>query len=154
MRLEITRRAELAVRALVALAEVERAAASAGGRSKLKGAELADRLDTTVPFCGQVVTPLVQAGWVRSDPGPTGGYRLATPVAALNVLDVIEAVDGPTDDGRCVVLNAPCNAADPCLLHRAWGVARGELRRVLSEVTVASLMPPIDVVAADPAAGR
>lgn len=150
----MTRRADLAVRALVALAEAERAAAPGGSRPTLKGAELADRLGTTVPFCGQVVTPLVQAGWVRSDPGPTGGYRLAGPIAAVHVLEVIEAVDGPTDDGRCVVLNRPCNACDPCLLHRAWDVARGELRRALAAMKVTSLMAPDDGAAASAAAGR
>ena len=66
MRLEITRRAELAVRALALL-----------GRSseRVKASVLADGLGTTVSFVPQVLGPLVRAGWVRSDPGPTGGYR-------------------------------------------------------------------------------
>jgi Rrf2 family transcriptional regulator, iron-sulfur cluster assembly transcription factor len=144
VRLEITRRAELAVRAMVALAETDRAAAVRGGPARLKGVELADRLGTTPAFCGQVVTPLVRAGWVRSDPGPTGGYGLGAPLSGLSVLDVIEVVDGPTDDGRCVVQNAACDEAAPCLLHRAWQLGRGELRRVLAEVSVASLMQPLD----------
>lgn len=153
VRLEITRRAELAVRALVALAEADRAASLGHGGPKLKGAELADRLGTTLAFCGQVVTPLVQAGWVRSDPGPTGGYRLAASAEGVNVLEVIEAVDGPTDDGRCVVAGA-CDPGVPCLLHRAWHVGREELWRVLAEVSVASLVQPIDVATAAAVSGR
>lgn len=136
MRLEITRRAELAVRAMIALAEHDRTARSES--HNLKGGELAERLGTTQSFCAQVVAPLVRAGWVRSDPGPTGGYRLAAPLGSLSVLDVIEAIDGPTDDGVCVVQGGPCRSETPCLLHRAWQSARTELTRVLDEVEVRS----------------
>jgi Rrf2 family protein len=130
----------LAVRALVVLAEADRATATGAGRAKLKGVELAERLETTPAFLGQVVTPLVRAGWVRSDPGPSGGYGLGAPVSGVSVLDVIEKVDGPTDDGRCVAQDTACNPVAPCLMHLAWQSARGELRRVLAGVSVVSLM--------------
>lgn len=139
MRLEITRRAELAVRAMTALAEH---AADGDGSPNVKGSDLAERLGTTAAFCGQVMTPLVHAGWVRSDPGPLGGYRLAAPLDALSVLDVIERIDGPTDDGRCVVEGGPCRPEAPCLLHGAWAAARAELVRVLAEVRISSLAAP------------
>ena len=123
MRLEVTRRAELAVRAL---SEIEHR----GGR--VKGRELAELLGTSPSFVAQVAAPLVRAGWLRSDPGPTGGYALATAVGDVSVLDVIEAVDGPTDTGRCVVTDHPCDPADPCVLHGAWILAREQLRVALA----------------------
>lgn len=134
MRLEVTRRAELAVRALRVLAD-------AGGR--VKGPVLADELGTSAGFTAQVVGPLVKAGWVRSEPGPSGGYVLATDLDAVRVLDVIEAIDGPTDTGRCVVVDRPCGAAgsERCVLHDAWTVARAELLRALGDVSVAHLAP-------------
>lgn len=116
MRLEITRRADLAVRAMSAL----------GAGRRLKATDLAAELDTTPGFVPQVLGPLVKAGWVRSEPGPTGGYSLVTPLARVSVLDVIEAVDGPTDAGRCVVADRACQAPF-CALHQAWGRARTEL---------------------------
>lgn len=122
MRLEITRRADLAVKAMVALGSSDR---------RWKAPALADHLQTTTGFVPQVVGPLVKAGWVRSDPGPTGGYVAAVPLAQLSVLQVIEAVDGSTDSGLCVVADRPCNADEPCTLHAAWGVARQQLMKVL-----------------------
>jgi len=122
MRLEITRRADLAVRAMVALGE-------AGGR--LKAPALADALGTTSGFVPQVVGPLVKAGWVRSEPGPTGGYVSCVDLGAVSVLAVIEAVDGATDAGRCVVADRACDGASPCSLHVAWARARRELIDVL-----------------------
>ncbi len=108
---------------------------------RVKARRLAEVLDTTPGFVPQVVGPLVKAGWVRSDPGPTGGYVLVAPLDRLSVLDVIEAVDGPTDDGRCVVADAACDADQPCVLHEAWTRARHELMRTLGSMPMASLDP-------------
>jgi Rrf2 family protein len=130
MRLEITRKADLAVRAMAALT-------AAGGR--LKGNELAAGLDTTPGFLPQVIGPLVKAGWVRSDPGPAGGYRATDAAAALSVLQIIEAIDGPTDTGRCVVADGPCDARHPCALHEAWAGARSALLATLDATPLAAL---------------
>jgi Rrf2 family protein len=131
MRLEITRRADLAVRAMALLVEGH----------QLKAADLSERLDTTPGFVPQVIGPLVKAGWVRSEPGPTGGYVLSGAPDDVSVLDVIEAVDGPTDTGRCVVADLPCGRDAPCALHAAWTHARDELTASLRTVKVADVAP-------------
>ncbi len=133
MRLEITQRADLAVRALVALQS---------SPSRLKSADLAEALGTTAGFIPQVMGPLVRVGWVRSVTGPTGGYERRRELGSLSVLEVIETIDGPTDNGRCVVSEKLCNTAEPCALHVAWARARRELRASLgglhlSEVSAA-----------------
>lgn len=130
MGLEITRRADLAVQAMTALAT---------DGTRMKGGELAETLETTVCFVAQVVAPLVKAGWVRSDPGPTGGYTACVALDRVSVLDVIESVDGPTDAGRCVVENRACGDGPTCVLHVAWGKARGELVATLREASLANL---------------
>jgi Rrf2 family iron-sulfur cluster assembly transcriptional regulator len=130
MRLEITRRADLAVRALVLLASTPR---------RWKAPELADALDTTTGFATQAIGPLVKAGWVRSCPGPTGGYVAAVRADDVSVLDVVESVDGATDAGRCVVADRACDAATPCSLHVAWGRARAELTRSLADTPLSTL---------------
>lgn len=106
---------------------------------QLKAADLSERLDTTPGFIPQVIGPLVKAGWVRSDPGPSGGYVLTGSPGAITVLDVIEAVDGPTDTGTCVVADLPCGHDAPCALHAAWTHAREELTASLRAETVADL---------------
>lgn len=132
MRLEVTRRAELAVRALALLG-------ADGGR--MKAGRLAENLDTTTGFVAQVVNPLVKAGWVRSEPGPGGGYSMRPEAAAVSVLDVIETVDGPTDDGRCVVADRPCDSGTPCVIHTAWRHACAELRSALGRMPAAGWNP-------------
>jgi Rrf2 family transcriptional regulator, iron-sulfur cluster assembly transcription factor len=123
MRLEITHRADLAVRAMQLLG---------AGSTRWKSSDLAAALDTTSGFVPQVMGPLVRAGWVRSVPGPTGGYEATTAADDISVLDVVEAIDGPTDDGRCVVADRPCDSTRPCVLHTAWGRARRQLQATLA----------------------
>jgi Rrf2 family protein len=130
MRLEISRRADLAVRALLA---IDRAA------DRVKSDALAAELGTTAGFVPQVVGPLVKRGWVRSDPGPRGGYSAAAALDQVSVLDVIETVDGPTDRGRCVVADGPCGRAPYCAMHTAWARARDELMTHLAAQSMASL---------------
>lgn len=130
MRLEVTRRAELAVRALAFLGNTTQ---------RVKGSVLAHELGTTSAFVGQVVGPLVKAGWVRSDPGPSGGYSSCVDLDQVSVLDVVEAVDGVTDTGRCVVVDRLCDSNSPCALHIAWTRARVELIKVLGAMSLADV---------------
>lgn len=128
MRLEVTRKSDLAVRSLQTLA------ASAG---RLKGPALADAVGSTSGFVSQVLTPLVRAGWVRSDPGPAGGYSLTADLDEVSVLAVIETIEGPTDAGRCVLADRPCDEGGTCALHVPWLRARSQLLTQLDAVSVA-----------------
>ncbi len=130
VRLEITRRAELAVRALALVA---------GSGARWKGSAIAAELGTTDRFVPQVLAPLVRAGWLHSEPGPNGGYVAQVALGEISVLEVIEAVDGMTDTGRCVVADGPCSTTEPCILHVAWADARGELLGSLRATPLSSL---------------
>lgn len=130
MRLEITRRSDLAARALLELART-------GERTR--SAELADRVGTTPGFLSQAMTPLVGREWVASTPGRHGGYTLTADPATISLLDIIEAIEGPTDRGQCVLEDRPCSRAAQCALHQPWSRAREQLTEELSRSTLASL---------------
>jgi Rrf2 family protein len=133
MRLEVTRRSDLALRTLLALH---------GRPDRAKAAVLAEEVGTTKGFLTQVVNPLVQRGWVRSDPGPTGGYAATYDPDEVSVLAVIEAIEGPVDTGRCVLEDRPCASAGTCALHRSWTQARSHLLDDLASHPLASLIGP------------
>ena len=132
MRLEITRKANLAIRTLATLQRE-------GGR--LSGRELAARIGTTRPFLAQVVTPLARMNWVASQPGRSGGYEVTPEAAEATVLDIIEAVEGPTDIETCVLREGECSAAAPCATHEAWSRARHALLSELAATPLADLSP-------------
>lgn len=105
----------------------------------MKGAALAERVGASPGFLSQAMTPLVAAGWVRSEPGPTGGYVLAADLSAVSLLEVIEAVEGPTEANRCVLEDRPCSASGPCALHQPWSRARAELTSELAATPLSDL---------------
>ncbi|MGB3734028.1 MAG: Rrf2 family transcriptional regulator [Ilumatobacter sp.] len=130
MRLEVSQRADLAVRALILLRR---------SPSRLRSADLARALGTTPGFVPQVMSPLVRAEWIGSRPGPMGGYEPIADLGALSVLQVVEEIDGPTDSGRCVVAEQQCEPSQPCALHHSWDRARRELVEALASLTIADV---------------
>lgn len=126
MDLRFSRRTHLALKALQELH---------GAADQLSGRGLAELIETTLPFLPQVVGPLVKAGWVESQPGPGGGYRLAVSLADVSLLEVIETVEGPTETGVCVLREGPCPGTESCPVHEAWLIARTELQQQLSAMS-------------------
>lgn len=122
MRLELTRKTDLALRALRALDATSR---------RLTGRTLAEAVGTTAPFIAHVMGTMVRAGLVVSRPGPNGGYSLAPGARDASVLRIIEAVEGPIDPQRCVLAGGPCGT-DVCSVHHAWQEARAALEASLA----------------------
>lgn len=137
MKLEISRKTELA---LAAIRELRR------HETPLKGAELAEVLDTTATYLPHILRPLVRQGWVESDRGPTGGYRLSVDPFTISLFEFIEVVDGPLDEGQCVLRGKPCPSLDLCVLHEPWQRAREALFSELRNTTLADV--PLDEEAA------
>lgn len=131
MRLEVTRKSDLAVRVM---------RVPAGSSKRVKGPALAEAVGSTAGFVAQVMNPLVRKGWVRSDPGPSGGYLLAVDPASVSLLAVIESVEGPTDAGRCVSANLPCRESGTCALHYPWQRARAHFLSELDATSVAEAL--------------
>jgi len=121
VRLELTRKTDLALRAFRVLAAAD---------GLVPGRALAESVGTTVAFLAQVMAPLVRAGLVASKPGPRGGYAPAVDPRTVSVLWVIEAVEGPIPPDKCVLVGGPCGHP-PCSLHEAWLTARSALEDAL-----------------------
>lgn len=133
MRLDITRKTDLATRAILALARFG---------TKTKASVLADAVGTTTGFLSQVMTPLVAKGWARSDPGPTGGYTCTVDLQTISILDVIEAIEGATDTTHCVLIDRDCSESSPCALHGPWSKARLQLLSDLRATPLGSIAIP------------
>lgn len=100
---------------------------------------LADAIHTTKPFLPQIMSPLVKAGWVHSKRGPSGGYELVVEPETISALDLIEAVEGPTDTTTCVLRGGPCGHQTYCSMHEPWKAARTALLDELAAIPVLSI---------------
>ncbi|HHC07660.1 MAG TPA: Rrf2 family transcriptional regulator [Actinobacteria bacterium] len=131
MRLELTKRTELAMRAMRCL-----------DGELTPGRDLARRLGVSLHYLPQIMGPLVAAGWVDSVPGRRGGYRRIVPLGSVTTLAVIEAVEGPTDTGRCVLRDGPCPEEGQCALHLPWTRARTALTAELGRTSLEEALAP------------
>lgn len=129
MKLELRPRTDLTLRTIAALTDGQR----------WRAAQLAEQVGTTPAYLAHIVGPLTRAGWVHSAPGPTGGHLLVADLGTVSLLDLIEAVEGPTDDGRCVMTTQRCPAPEPCAVHDTWLRARTALTDELAATSLLSL---------------
>lgn len=127
--MELRPRTDLTLRTIAALTDGQR----------WQAARLAERVGTSAAYLAHIVGPLTKAGWVESAPGPTGGHRLVADLADVSLLDLIEAVEGPTDDGRCVMAAQSCPAPEPCAIHETWVRARAALTDELASTSLRSI---------------
>jgi Rrf2 family protein len=128
MRLELTKRTDLAYRALTTI--------ESDPDHRLNGATLAGALDITTHYLPHVMSPLTRSGWVTSTSGPRGGYTLVADLDDITLLQLVEAVEGPIDTSGCLHLGPRHNSGHTCALHRPWTKARTALMAELDHVTV------------------
>lgn len=74
--------------------------------------------------------------------GQAGGFALARAPEEIRVLDVLVAVDTPSEPGRCVFGWGACDADAPCPLHEAWAPMGESFRHWAATTTLASARPP------------
>lgn len=129
--MHISARVDYAVRALVGLAS----AAEQG----LTAEALATQQALPVRFLEGILRDLRHGGFVLSQRGAIGGYRLARPAGQITVAEVMRALDGPLAEvrGERPEHRQYEGAAGP--LQDVWVAVRASLRSVLDHVTIAQI---------------
>jgi Rrf2 family protein len=129
MRLELTRRGDYAVRAMLALAVAD-------GEGWTSANRIAAEMAIPERFLPRVLRDLARAGLIEARTGRTGGYRLARAAAAVSLLDVIDAIEPPDEVPRCVLRGIPCGTDGRCLVHDAFDEARLAHRARLADASL------------------
>jgi Rrf2 family transcriptional regulator, iron-sulfur cluster assembly transcription factor len=134
MRLQLTRRADYAVRAMLVLARHD--------DGLLSASRIAAAVDIPPRFVAQVMGDLVQAGLVTARTGRSGGYTLAQGPAEISILSVVEAVEGDARRRTCVLRGGPCSPNGSCDVHEIFSAAQDALLSRLSQATLATAVEP------------
>jgi Rrf2 family protein len=137
MRLAINVRTDLGLKALRILAREPRVWTASA---------LAEKVSTTPLFIKEAMGAFVRAGWVYSGPGPSGGYLYASPSSSPSLLEVIEAIEGPTAPDLCVLREGQrcglISGRPLCELHEGWVRACEVLVSVLQATPALNLVAP------------
>ena len=145
--MRISRKAEYALRALVAIARQPKS---------WQIQELSARENIPVKFLEQILLALRHAGLLTSKRGVGGGYSLRKQPSEISVGEVIRTLDGPIALVPCAAeqAGAPCTCPDPnsCALRLLMTDVRKDLSSMLDHRTIEDMMhlaPPSDALAFD-----
>jgi Rrf2 family protein len=132
MRLELTRRGDYAVRAMLSLAEHD-------GNGWLSVARISAAMAIPERFLPRVMAELARSGLVEGHLGRTGGYRLARPATTITLLEVIHAVEPDDGERSCVLRGGPCGRDGTCAVHHVFTDARTAMLDTLATARLADL---------------
>lgn len=137
--MKLSKRGEYALRSLINLG-----IAAKVGRSLVRVTELAKAEDLPIKFLEQVMQQLREAGYVESERGKHGGYRLAKPSSKIPIGEIVRLIDGPLAPIGCVSQTAykPCNCPDEvhCGLRMLMLDVRNAIAAILDRYTLADVV--------------
>ncbi len=130
----ITRKTDYATRAMLVLA-------IAGRHEQLKLQEIAERAAVPGSFLEQIMPQLRGAGLVRSERGPSGGYRLNHSPADITLERIVRLFQGPLAPIACATRTnpEPCPVSVGCSLRATWEEVRDRTIEILERTTFADL---------------
>jgi Rrf2 family protein len=119
--MEITQQADYAVRAVLELALQPPGV-------RLSCETIARRHTIPLAFLTKICARLVTEGILQSQRGVKGGVWLARPAGEINLLQVVEAIDGPITFNRCNRKPSECARSRTCPVHSIWSELCREFR--------------------------
>jgi len=102
-------------------------------------ADISQRQGISLSYLEQLFSKLRKKDLVASARGPGGGYRLSRDAGAINVADVISAVDEKVDATRCAG-QGNCQNGEECLTHQLWTDLSDQLYEFLHGISLGQLV--------------
>lgn len=130
--MRLSTKARYAVRAMVELAIIYD-----GEPVKLK--TIAEKQDLSIKYLEQVMNPLRVSGFVSTQKGSRGGYRLIKSPDQVTLYELIYSVEGSLAPVECVDNPKICDRVDSCVTRDVWGRMHQVVLRELQSVTLADL---------------
>jgi len=151
--LKLTKRSDYG---LIALRHLALAADDVSASASAKEISTAYRIP--LPLLAKVLQTLAKSGFLASEQGTRGGYRLARPAGCITALEVIRAIDGPVILTSCFTHDGDeCEQFSTCTVKSPLRKVHEGILRLLEATTVADLasdngaFKPVSLIAIHPA---
>lgn len=118
-----------------------------GGETPVSLSAVANAENLPLSYLEHLVAKLRKAGLVESQRGAHGGYRLGRPAEAIDMHEVVVALEGPIAPMECFhteregrVLCSHEMDPDPCATKLLWTRVHGGVTKALAGTTLAELV--------------
>jgi Rrf2 family protein len=129
--LKLTKKADYALIALKHLA--------VHGPDSSSAKAIADMYGVPVALLSKILQKLGKNGFLLSEHGTNGGYRLAKAASDITALEVIRVIDGPIFLTACFTEHGYCCHTDTCIVRDPLQKVHEGILRLLASITIADM---------------
>jgi len=126
-----------AVRAVIYLA------LNAGEEKKIGIKQISKDLSIPTPFLGKILQTLAKHKLLSSTKGPHGGFGLGRSAVNINLIDIVDIIDGRDIFDKCLIRLEDCNDKEPCAMHNKYAQVRYQLLNLFKNQNVSELIDEI-----------
>src|SRR5690606_14267245 len=126
--LKLTKKSDYGLIALLHLAAQERTCATAK--------EIAEAYRIPLPLLSKVLQKLAREGFLASEQGTKGGYRLGRDPRTINALEVVRAIDGPVILTACFHEDGACDQLQTCTVKAPLRKVHESILRLLEGISI------------------
>jgi Rrf2 family protein len=130
--LKLTKKADYGLIALKHLATLP------SGRSS-SAKEIAETYHIPLPLLSKVLQKLGREGFLQSEHGTNGGYRLGRDARDISTLEVIRSIDGPIILTACFTSHGECDQSAHCSVREPLRKVHEGILRLLGSISIADL---------------
>lgn len=129
----LSQTSEYALRAALFLAVQE-------GDGAVKLDRIADALDVPRNYLSKTLHLMARAGVLRSERGPSGGFRLQRAPHEMTLAEVVDPFEPVRLARMCVLGEGECSDATPCAAHERWKLVAEPMREFFGRTTLADVI--------------
>lgn len=106
--------------------------------------EIADTYGVPLPLLSKILQRLARAGFLRSEHGTNGGYRLARDPRLISTLEVIRAIDGPIILTACFTEHGgrECHHTEKCIVREPLRKVHEGILKLLDSISISDMSSP------------
>lgn len=101
--------------------------------------EIAEAYRMPVPILAKVLQKLAREGFLVSEQGTNGGYRLARDPGGITALEVIRAIDGPVILTNCFTEHGDCELSGKCSVREPLRRVHEGILNLLESITISDI---------------
>lgn len=124
-----TKTGEYAIRAILFLARQSK-------ESLIMSSEIAKSEDIPAHYLAKILQRMAKYGYVDSFKGRGGGFKITELAKKSSILEIVERVEGPVINLKCVTGLKECSEETPCPLHEEWAELRNKIYTLISSRSV------------------
>jgi len=101
--------------------------------------DLAESLNIPYPYLSKLMQQCAKLGLIGASRGRSGGYWLEGNTGAMNILDLIVAINGDWQTRECLLGLKECEDDSACVMHCEWKPVKEGMFALLKDQTLNQL---------------